>query len=154
MDADKERTMNYMLFAGDNYYPCGGWDDFQGAFQFIDDATAIISFEKPVGDKYHPSCDWAHIVDLDQGKIVWHPTFPYRNTHKFYIVKPDEKVASTSVWVRRQLGGEWHHLVAPDAEKTSCKLQAKFKRYDQEVFDGIPPIKNQCYKCVTHVAGW
>jgi hypothetical protein len=142
--------MTYALFAGDNYYPCGGWEDFQGFFDSLEEAQSVISFEKPVGDK---CCvyDWAHIVDLEQGKVVWHPTFPYKDIHQLYTIKPDEKVVSTSAWVRRQLGGEWHHLATPDAEKTSCKLQAKLKRYDQEFFDGIPPTEGQCYTCVMQV---
>lgn len=29
----------YLLFYGDNYYPSGGWGDFQGDFDSLDDAV-------------------------------------------------------------------------------------------------------------------
>jgi hypothetical protein len=53
--------MKYYLFAGDQYYPLGGFEDFKGCFGSIDEARK--SFE----DEY--SCDtdcWAHIVFDDR----------------------------------------------------------------------------------------
>jgi hypothetical protein len=51
----------YMLFAGDDYYPAGGWDDFIGSFDSVEDAMA--SFPR---DRY----DWWHIVDATIGQEV------------------------------------------------------------------------------------
>lgn len=34
--------MTVLLFAGDGYYPAGGWDDYVGTFDTIDDAKAHI----------------------------------------------------------------------------------------------------------------
>ena len=28
--------MKYLLFAGSDYYPCGGWDDYRGAFDTLE----------------------------------------------------------------------------------------------------------------------
>lgn len=32
----------YLLFAGDDYYPVGGWSDFVGEFASMDDARAVV----------------------------------------------------------------------------------------------------------------
>lgn len=53
-----------LLFAGNEYYPYGGWRDFVGLFPDIDAAKA--KFESIKDQMIHP---WAHIVN-DQGKIV------------------------------------------------------------------------------------
>lgn len=47
--------MKYLLFAGDTYYPSGGWDDFVGAFDSIDAAKAGVD----------PKCGWAQVVDMN-----------------------------------------------------------------------------------------
>jgi hypothetical protein len=51
----------YLLFAGDNYYPSGGWDDFAGEFDSADDAIAAFS------QKTH---DWGHVVSRATNQIV------------------------------------------------------------------------------------
>lgn len=61
----------YWLFAGENYYPCGGMRDFKGAFDSPEEARA------------HPTggADWAHVFDSVDAKVVstysgrrdWHP---------------------------------------------------------------------------------
>jgi len=50
-----------LLFAGDNYYPVGGWNDFRGQFQSETDALAAVA----KGD-----WDWWHLVDPQTLKIV------------------------------------------------------------------------------------
>lgn len=45
----------YALFAGHNYYPCGGWDDFKGSFDTPEEALALYK----TGNH-----EWGHIVDL------------------------------------------------------------------------------------------
>lgn len=51
----------YALFSGDAYYPAGGWDDFRGSFDTLDEAVAAAQKR---GD------DWSHVVDLHSGKEV------------------------------------------------------------------------------------
>ncbi len=46
----------FYLFAGDDYYPCGGVDDFQGMFEVLDDAIREVP---------NLRYDWWHIVDSD-----------------------------------------------------------------------------------------
>lgn len=54
----------YLLFVGDNYYPEGGWNDFRGAFDSIDDA---INYVLGLLNR-----DWWHIVDTHTIQIVRH----------------------------------------------------------------------------------
>lgn len=49
--------MMYLLFAGFNYYPCGGWDDFVGAYPTLEDARAGLRGRH---------VDWWHIVHGDE----------------------------------------------------------------------------------------
>jgi hypothetical protein len=53
----------YLLFAGDCYYPCGGFCDFVTDFDTIEEATeSALANEK--------DNDWAQVVDGEQGQIV------------------------------------------------------------------------------------
>lgn len=51
----------FALFAGYDYYPSGGWKDFQSMFDSI--AAAEASAEQ--GD-----WDWWHVVDLTTQMVV------------------------------------------------------------------------------------
>lgn len=51
----------YLLFAGDQYYPCGGWNDFRGGFSSIEDARDATR------DK---DFDWWHVIDIQTGQRV------------------------------------------------------------------------------------
>ncbi len=46
----------FYLFAGGDYYPCGGVDDFQGVFDTVEDAR-----QAALNLRYY----WWHIVDSD-----------------------------------------------------------------------------------------
>jgi hypothetical protein len=52
----------FMLFAGPDYYPGGGWSDFSDSFDTLDSA---ISQAKKQDD------DWWHVVDAKTGVMVW-----------------------------------------------------------------------------------
>ncbi|WP_034299021.1 hypothetical protein [Herbaspirillum sp. RV1423] len=52
----------YAVFAGPYYYPAGGWDDFVGFIDALDEvATALPDHV----------VDWWHVVDLTLGHIVF-----------------------------------------------------------------------------------
>lgn len=53
-------TKRYLLFAGEYYYPSGGFNDYKGSFDSIEEAISNVM-------SYH---DWYHIVDLDTLKII------------------------------------------------------------------------------------
>ena len=51
----------YMLFAGWNYYPNGGWLDFGGSFETVEEAiqeAALLAI------------NWWHVVDKQTDGIV------------------------------------------------------------------------------------
>ena len=52
----------FIAFAGDDYYPQGGWNDFLGGFDSIQDAVEELARMQSV--------DWWHVVDVSTGKIV------------------------------------------------------------------------------------
>jgi len=54
----------YAVFAGRNYYPRGGWSDFQESFDTIPEARLALTTGKI---RKH---DWWEIVDLTIGRIV------------------------------------------------------------------------------------
>ena len=51
----------YLLFAGEQYYPDGGWHDFIGSYETVQQAQG-----KARADGY----DWWHIVDTEIWRIV------------------------------------------------------------------------------------
>ncbi len=58
---------SFLLFAGDHYYPSGGWGDFQSAHDSLGEAfvaaTLPISFPET-------SFDWWHVIDLSSGLVA------------------------------------------------------------------------------------
>lgn len=50
----------YLLFGGDQYYPEGGWHDFRGGFDTVEEAWRGAA----------RGWDWWHIVDTSSGEIV------------------------------------------------------------------------------------
>jgi hypothetical protein len=65
---------DFALFAGEDYYPNGGWGDFKGVFETEDLAkehySLILSRESILVDS------WAEIVNLQIMASIW---FKHRN---------------------------------------------------------------------------
>lgn len=51
----------YLLFTGLTYYPLGGWHDWDGDFDTIEDAKIYISSRR---------VDWWDIVDTETKEVV------------------------------------------------------------------------------------
>lgn len=53
----------FAVFAGDVYYPCGGWNDYRESFDTLDEARRYV---------FNWACraDWWHIVDLTTREVV------------------------------------------------------------------------------------
>lgn len=51
--------LQFAVFAGEYYYPRGGWDDFQGTYATLEDAVSV-------GRQWQ----WHHVVDLSTGSVV------------------------------------------------------------------------------------
>ncbi len=78
----------YIIFAGDGYYPCGGFSDFYGATDSFKEALEIYQEALEVGSRpkryfswnaiyiekrcKHKPCprDWAHIANVKTQKIL------------------------------------------------------------------------------------
>ena len=48
----------FMLFAGRNYYPSGGMDDYVRSFDTVEQAISNIGFN-----------DWMHVLDSKTGEV-------------------------------------------------------------------------------------
>jgi len=55
----------FLLFAGNDYYPEGGANDFKGSYDSIEDA---VKAHNPKEFEYDGG--WANIFDLENEKIV------------------------------------------------------------------------------------
>lgn len=53
----------YLLFFGETYYPGGGWEDFHGAFDTIEDARNAVKARDSLPD-------WHEIVDTRTMSVV------------------------------------------------------------------------------------
>jgi hypothetical protein len=64
----------YALFAGDVFYPQGGWRDLQGVYQTLtqaQEALARIQSEPDEHSDVPDAFEWAHVVDLRRAHLVW-----------------------------------------------------------------------------------
>lgn len=64
--------MQYLLFAGYNYYPGGGMNDFVEEFSTVEDAKRHAA---NVSDSYGSEYDWWHIYDAHTGLVYYHEDF-------------------------------------------------------------------------------
>jgi hypothetical protein len=60
---------NYLLFAGDIYYPRGGFHDFCGDFSSIEECEKFATSQN---DRWMcgESSEWYHIFDVSELKVV------------------------------------------------------------------------------------
>jgi hypothetical protein len=57
----------HLVFAGDYYYPSGGWNDFLKGYDLEEEAiSAANSLDITEDGKY----DWWHVVDFSTQKII------------------------------------------------------------------------------------
>jgi hypothetical protein len=56
-------SRRFLMFATDSFYPAGGWGDFVGAFDALQDAQAEA--------KRHSDRDAIEVVDLESLDVVW-----------------------------------------------------------------------------------
>jgi hypothetical protein len=55
-------TKRFLVFAGDNHYPGGGWEDFKGSAGTKQAATKLLLSLR--------GWEWAHVVNIKTGEIV------------------------------------------------------------------------------------
>lgn len=62
----------YLLFGGNKHYPSGGWKDLVKDFDTLDDAIRERDRRLHEVVAYRDdSLDWAHIVDLETGTMMY-----------------------------------------------------------------------------------
>jgi len=61
----------FLLFAGDNFYPAGGWKDFVASYD-----SAGAAFKKGESKKAKRDADWFHVIDSETGRQVYPTEMP------------------------------------------------------------------------------
>lgn len=77
----------YAVFAGETFYPAGGFEDFYGYASNYEEALQICKEAITIGSRPRRSwwcddnetiergrCDWSHVVNLKKQKIVYSTT--------------------------------------------------------------------------------
>lgn len=59
----------FMLFAGENYYPCGGMEDFKGSFDTYEEAEEYVNTKNKGVQMDGWGWDWAHVYDTETQKV-------------------------------------------------------------------------------------
>jgi hypothetical protein len=62
--------MRFLLFAGDDYYPEGGWEDFRDAFAESEAAVAAGKALVSTQIEFLATYRWWHVVDRETLRIV------------------------------------------------------------------------------------
>lgn len=70
----------FLIFAGYDYYPRGGWNDFIGSFSTLQEAEEAAKNVMAVSCGETFDKDWLHIVSLEMNRIVV-------KAYKYYNVK-------------------------------------------------------------------
>jgi len=67
------KVKRYLVFAGDTYYPSGGWRDLKGNFgskreaiKFADNLVKSDAEPWQRGEWY--LCEWSHVIDTEKGE--------------------------------------------------------------------------------------
>lgn len=60
-----DRMKRYLLFSGADYYPSGGWHDFDSSFDTIAEAVDPQNTKR-----LYAAREWWHVVDFHTGQIV------------------------------------------------------------------------------------
>jgi hypothetical protein len=56
------KLKRFLVFAGDNHYPCGGWEDYKGSAGTKQAAIKLLLSLR--------GWEWAHVVDTKTGETV------------------------------------------------------------------------------------
>ena len=61
----------YLLFAGDTYYPGGGWSDYKGSFDTIEEAkTSALAGERWSAEHIHKFDWWQVIASITETEVA------------------------------------------------------------------------------------
>lgn len=110
--------MRFLVFAGSNYYPCGGWSDFIGDSDTVEEAKDLAEQAIAVGD---PSMS----------------TSTKCREHQVYLVN----IPSRLCWaqVADTLTYELFELSAPFGYCPQCTTEPVFPQWSAQVSPGTEP---------------
>lgn len=100
----------FLLFAGETFYPGGGWEDFRGEFsseEEFEEKYLVVPEELKEPLEYK-GYDWSHLVDIEGGV----------QRHMGHIVLRDEVP---------KLMEEWEERKKRDYERKMKKLSERSK---------------------------
>ena len=60
----------FLVFAGYDYYPRGGWEDFVGSYFTLWEAEEAAKKVMAISEEETFDKDWLHIVSLEKDEIV------------------------------------------------------------------------------------
>lgn len=91
----------YLVFAGKQYYPDGGWEDLRIDGDTIEECVAWIVKYGQRSYSNQDVCEWnfnwLHIIDTTTGKVCFTKK-SLDNNKLFHITNPDEKLEENDVW--------------------------------------------------------
>jgi hypothetical protein len=70
MRPDLPPMKRFWLFAGDNFYPYGGMEDFAGDFDTAEAAAAAGAAGLAKRAHEPGSIDWFHVLDTERREVV------------------------------------------------------------------------------------
>lgn len=78
----------YWIFAGENYYPSGGIEDWKDSYEELEEAKTGLKNIMENPDQRYNICsryDWGYIVDMEHGDIIFEASFNSKKVvHKEY----------------------------------------------------------------------
>lgn len=60
----------FLVFAGNYYYPSGGWDDLRDTYNTLEEAKQSVIDAVEASDKYLHGLEWIQIVSLEKREIT------------------------------------------------------------------------------------
>ena len=60
----------FLVFAGNYYYPYGGWDDLRDTYNTLEEAKQSVIAAAEKSDKWCYQLEWVQIVSLEKREIT------------------------------------------------------------------------------------
>lgn len=165
---EPNKLNRYLVFCGQLYYPCGGWDDFVSSHKSLEEAEIK---RQAIHDKIS---DWSHIVDISDGHTfidqeedqpamlyrkdiayVYDPLSESARMHEDYrIAEEAYKEFAAKIELRKGDGNNAQPCSPADSEnkeiecqaaKTIQRLIAEHKAEKEELIDQIVCLNNECF---------
>ena len=98
----------FLLFSGDHYYPSGGWKDFCGDYDSVEEATQYLKSQ--CFKDYYMSNSWYHIVDT-QASVGGVSDFKPAMHHGWIVIDED---------ISEEKAKSWRQIECPFPNASGC----------------------------------